>query len=430
MDLFFQNAAIVDVENGKVTNGSIAVKDGIITAIGKIQPENGMKVIDCTGLYAAPGLINMHVHLFGTGRPAKALGGGKAQERLVKIVKTPIGKIVLRKLMESAAETQLLSGVTTIRTVGDFCGIDFELKKKTEEFKGRARGLRMFVSGYAITVPGGHGAGTFALVGRTEEELEKLVDEAVEKGADLIKICITGGVMDAKKRGEPGEVRMEQKYVKAVCDRAHAFGKKVAAHVQSSRGAEIAAFGGVDTIEHGAPLTAEAAGELSRRGGAVIVTYSPALPNARLGFEATKLNETAQYNSEVVMNGMTECATEAEKYGIKIGLGTDASCPFCTQSGTWRELVYYSKCVGVSAAETLKTATLGNAEILGIADKTGSLAVGKSADVVFLHSDPFKDLSAYRDIKYISAQKRFIVDPKPKRMPDIESLLDEMSAKL
>ena len=130
------------------------------------------------------------------------------------------------------------------------------------------------------------------------------------------------------------------------------------------------------------------------------------------------------------MNGMTECATEAGRYGIKIGLGTDASCPFCTQSGTWRELVYYSKCVGVSAAETLKTATLGNAEILGIADKTGSLAVGKSADVVFLHSDPFKDLSAYRDIKYISAQKRFIVDPKPKRMPDIESLLDEMSAKL
>ena len=76
MDLFFQNAAIVDVENGKVINGSIAVKDGIITAIGEIQPENGMKVIDCTGLYAAPGLINMHVHLFGTGRPAKALGGG------------------------------------------------------------------------------------------------------------------------------------------------------------------------------------------------------------------------------------------------------------------------------------------------------------------------------------------------------------------
>ena len=430
MDIYYKDAFIVDVEKGESRKGSIAVKNGVIAEVGEILPEKGMKIVDCEGLYAAPGLINLHVHLFGTGRPAKALGGGKAQERLVKIVKSAPGKAVLRILMERAAETELKSGVTTVRTVGDFCGIDSELKKKTASGKGRARGLRMFVSGYALTVPGGHGAGTFALVGNSVRELEELTEQAVAEGADLIKICITGGVMDAKKRGEPGEVRMELPYVKAVCDRAHALGKRVAAHVQSKRGAEIAAFGGVDTIEHGAPLGAEAAAELAARGGAVVVTYSPALPNAKLGAEATKLNETAKFNSETVMKGMTECALQAPAYGIKVGLGTDASCPFCTQSGMWRELLYYSVCTGVSAAEALKTATLGNARILGIADETGSLEAGKRADMAVLFSDPLSDLTAYSRIKYVSAGDRFIKDPRPSRMPEIEKLLDKMCAEL
>ena len=430
MDLFFGNVNIADVLTGAVYKGNIAVKGGRIVGIGDVSPEKGMKVIDCEGMYAAPGLINLHVHLFGTGRPAKALGGGKAQERLVRLVRTPVGKAVLYKIMESNAETELKSGVTTIRTVGDFSGVDFKLKRNVEKGRSRARGLRMLVSGHAITVAGGHGAGTFALTGNTSEELEKLVDDAVREGADLIKICITGGVMDAKRRGAPGEVRMELPFVKAVCDRAHSYGKKVASHVQSSLGAEIAVRGGVDTIEHGAPIEGGTAEIFGSRGGAVVVTYSPAIPNALLGAEATKLDETAKFNSEVVMNGMTECAKSAPAYGIKIGLGTDASCPFCTQSGMWRELVYYSKRVGVTPGEAVRTATLGNAEILGIADETGSISVGKSADIVILKENPLKDPRAYSEIEYISARGRLLVKPKPSKMPDIEALLDKITEEL
>lgn len=402
--------------------------------IEKIQPHGecpkGYKFVGAGGMYAVPGLINLHVHLFGTGRPSKALGGGRAQQRLIRFVQTALGKKILGKIVESSAENQLLSGVTTVRTVGDLFGSDLALKRRTEAGKGRARGLRMFVSGMAITAPGGHGAGTFARTASSPEELAQMVGEAVSAGADFIKICITGGVMDAKKRGEPGEVKMTEEQVRAVCERAHALGKKVAAHVQSERGAEIAARCGVDTVEHGAPLSEESLHLLSEREGAQVVTCSPALPCARLPHEVTKLNELAAYNSETVMRGMAAGARQAMAAGVAVGMGTDSSCPFCTQYNMWREVLWFRKMMDVSANKALFIATLGNAEILGIGDTAGSLRAGKSADILLLEKNPLDDLSALRDIAYMFAQGRFIAKPRPKRMPEIEKQLDKLTEEL
>ena len=263
----------------------IYVEDG---KIAKIWPHGmvpqGWKVEDMKGAYAAPGLVNMHVHLFGTGAPSKILAGGKAQTAVLKFVHTPLGKAVLGLLVQSAAKNQLYSGVTTLRAVGDFCNSDIALKRKTARGKGSARGLKMLVSEPAITVTGGHGAGTFAVYADDPKELEKLVDVNVGACADFIKICVTGGVMDAKRRGEPGELKMSAEQVKAVCDRAHAHGKIVAAHVESRQGVEVAALNGVDTIEHGALMSGEAVAAMKARKGAFVTTYSPPKPAVFGGF--------------------------------------------------------------------------------------------------------------------------------------------------
>ena len=182
---------VVDVENGCRV---LPLRDIYISGgkIERIVPHGdlsaGYKAIVADGLYAVPGLINLHVHLFGTGKPSKALGGGKAQQRLLRFIRTGVGKRILGKMVESSAKNQLRSGVTTLRAVGDLFGSDLALKRKVQKGKGGAAGLRMFVSGMAITVPGGHGAGTFARTAETEEGLVRLVDDAVQSGADLIKI--------------------------------------------------------------------------------------------------------------------------------------------------------------------------------------------------------------------------------------------------
>ncbi|MBO8424084.1 MAG: amidohydrolase family protein, partial [Firmicutes bacterium] len=405
---------LIDVENGctVVENVDIYVADGKIEKIAPHgETEEGYRKEDMTGLYAAPGLVNAHVHLFGTGRPSKALSGGSAQRLLLKLISTRIGKAVLARLVESSAYNELLSGVTALRAVGDLKYSDVELKKRIEKGKSKARGLKILVSGPAITAPGGHGDGTFADSSATTEGLKALVDERVAHGADLIKVCVTGGVTDSKKKGEPGELRMSFDEVEAVCARAHERGLKVAAHAESAPGAELSARAGVDTVEHGGKLSEEAFGMLEARGGAVVATYSPAIPCAKLSAEITRLSEMAAYNSEVAAENMTAACLQAFAGGVEVGMGTDASCPFSTQYGMWREIEWFALMTGVSAARAFETATAGNARVLGIYDETGSLTAGKRADIIFTFGNPAANTETLREIKAVVAGGRLVKNP-------------------
>ena len=429
----YANCNIVDVEDGCkiLENSDIFVVDG---KIADIRPHGvatyGWKVEDMKGAYAAPGLINLHAHLFGTGAPSKVISGGGAQKVVLKLLYTPLGKFVLSRLVASAAKQQLMSGVTTLRAVGDFRNSDIELAAELRAGKGAARGLRLFASGPAITVAGGHGAGTFALTAEKPEELAALAVANIDAGADFVKICITGGVTDAKKRGEPGELKMTAEQVKAVCDAAHARGKRVAAHIQSKEGMEIAATCGVDTAEHAALMSENALRLFKERGGAVVATFSPALPYFKLPPEITKLGDDCAYNSEIVLNGMKDAAHQAADNGVAVGLGTDASCPFCTQYGSWREVVYFNRAGGFTPEQSLYTATLGNAKVLRIDDETGSLEKGKSADIIFTKGNPVADLTELSRVFCVVAQGREIAKPKVKRNKKIDKLLVDMTSTL
>lgn len=400
----------------------VLAEGGIITKIGSFDP-SGLETVDCAGRYLTPGLINMHAHLFGTGRPSKALGGGGAQKAVLAFIRTPPGRRALDGMVSSHVLAELDSGVTTLRAVGDFLGSDLRVRNAVRG--GQKPGPRMFCSGTAITVPTGHGDGTFAQTASDPADLVRLVDEHHAAGADFIKICVTGGVMDATEKGHPGVLKMSLEQTRAVCGRAHALGLKVASHTESPEGMAVAIEGGVDTIEHGAPFGEAHQELLRRRGGGVIMTFSPALPLARLSPQVTKLNPLCVYNSEVVLEGMREGGRTAMAAGIPVGLGTDASCPFATQYNMWREVWYFQRMMGVSHARALYAATLVNAEILGISALTGSIEEGKSADLLILDQNPLDDLRALAAPRAVVLEGAVRV-PRLKKIAAVESELDRL----
>lgn len=412
--------------DSEIVKCSIIVADG---RIEKVDPENkvpdGCEIEDVGGRFVTPGLINPHVHLFGTGLPSKVIGGGKAQRMIVKLANSKAGGKLVDMLVRKSAEQQLLSGVTTVRGVGDIGYADVRVRDKINA--GKFLGPRLLVSGPIVAVPGGHGSETLGIVGSDPEELKALVRRNKEAGVDLIKICVTGGVIDAKVKGEPGEVKMTLEQTKAVCDEAHRLGLRVASHTESPGGVKIAAAAGVDTVEHGAGLDEEEIRQMRENKACMDVTFSPALPLAKLDCSVTKLNPLCVYNSGIVVEHMIQGAKDCLEHGITLGMGTDSSCPFATQYNMWREVVYFKHNVGVSNAKALSIATLENARVVGVEDETGSVEAGKSADFIVMRKNPLEDLNALRDLDMVVARGHVIRDPKPRRMKAVEEHLEKMS---
>ena len=129
---------------------------------------------------------------------------------------------------------------------------------------------------------------------------------------------ITGGVLDAKEKGVPGELKMPPEMVKAVCDKAHQLGYKVAAHVESSEGVRVALENGVDSIEHGAKLDDEMLALFKEKKAFLCTTISPALPFALFDPSISNVSEIEKYNGELVFNGIIDCVKQALENDIPV----------------------------------------------------------------------------------------------------------------
>ncbi|MCI2047839.1 MAG: amidohydrolase family protein [Faecalibacterium sp.] len=405
---------------------AIYLENETITAVepGDAPRRPGYAEVNLGGHYVVPGLINLHAHLFGTGKPSKILGGGGPQKQVIAFVNSPLGHPVADRLVAQNAKTALLSGTTTVRAVGDFCYSDVRVRNRIRAKK--LAGPRLLVSGPAITAVGGHGDDTFAVSSDNPEQLSAYVQKNYDSGVDWIKICVTGGVMDATKKGEPGIVKMTAAQTSAVCEKAHELGFRVASHTESTDGIRVALENGVDTIEHGARLTPELIEMFLQRGASLTVTLSPALPLAKLPPAVTQLNELCVYNSEVLLESMMEGAKQALAAGIPVGLGTDCSCPLVTPYNMWREVWAFAKYCGVTNAEALHTATLGNAEILDISEETGSIEPGKCADLLVTAKNPLEDLRALAEPEMVFARGVCYDHPKVKKDAQIEEWLDSV----
>ena len=233
--------------NGKLLDGNqdmqvqtglhILVKDGVISDIVPDTADvTGYQRVDLHGHYILPGLINMHVHLAGNGKPQKKQ---RDNEKLVKrIMSTGLTRAVAYKMVCGFANDELLGGVTTIRTVGGLG--DFDTRLRDEIAAGSRVGPRILASNQGISVPGGHMAGSVAVAAANIPEALAQLEKSRSEKVDLIKLMITGGVLDAKEKGVPGELKMPPEMVRAVCDKAHSYGYLVAAHVESPEGVRMA----------------------------------------------------------------------------------------------------------------------------------------------------------------------------------------------
>ena len=132
-----------------------------------------------------------------------------------------------------------------------------------------------------------------------------------------------------------------------------------------------------------------------------------------------------QFNSRVVLDGVIACAKAAHKNGVPVGLGTDTACPYVTHYDMWRELAYFVKYVGVDNAFALHTATCINARIAGIEAETGTVEVGKSADLLICEGDPLRDISVLRNPSAVVMRGRYIDAPRVKKYPNVEKELDK-----
>ncbi|MGN0070732.1 MAG: amidohydrolase family protein [Atopobiaceae bacterium] len=387
----YTGATILDgTKDMEPQKGMVLVTSG--SCIEAIVPESeksayaGCEIRSLKGRFLMPGLINMHVHLAGNGKPQKKQRDNAALVR--KIMGTGFTRAVAYRLVRQYAQIELMSGVTTIRTVGSLG--DFDTRCRNEIASGQVLGPRILAANEGISVPGGHMAGSVAIAAASIDEALAQVEHCREQCCDLIKLMITGGVMDGKRKGEAGLLRIHPAMIKAVCDRAHKLGYKVAVHVEGVDGLRAALENGVDSIEHGAKPDV-AIMELFRTTGATLcTTLSPAFPYALFDRSVSHASEVEQYNGNMVFEGIIACSKAALEAGTPVALGNDVGCPWIAQYDFWRELVYFCRYVGVTPAFALYSATLGNAQIAGIGDVTGSLKPGKHADMIVTDANTSK----------------------------------------
>ena len=415
-DMQVQEGQVILVENERITELLPAEEAG-----KRNLKASGYEEIDLQGKYILPGLINMHVHLAGNGKPQKKQRDNEALVK--KIMSNGLTKAIAYNMVCGFAKDELYSGVTTIRTVGGLG--DFDTRLRDDIAVGKKPGPRILAANEGISVPGGHMAGSVAIAADSVEEALQHLETSKAQKVDLVKLMITGGVLDAKEKGVPGELKMAPEMVKAVCDKAHTMGYMVAAHVESPEGVKAALKNGVDSIEHGAKADEEMISLFKEHNAFLCTTLSPALPYALFERSITNASEVEQFNGNVVFEGIIDCAKAAIANDIPVVLGNDVGCPWITQYDFWRELYYFHKYVGVSNTFALYTATCRGAEMAGIGDITGTLEPGKCADMIVVEKNPLEDLRVLRNVDMVIVQGKVIRAPKVKKKQIVETELDK-----
>jgi len=386
-------AAMVDVEKGTlVANPVITVTDGTIRSIGSgsiAMPEQAT-IIDLGDKIIMPGLIDMHVHLM-----------GKATDQGYRRLVISHERAAITGVMN--ARTTLLAGFTTVRNVGAPSFSDVALRDAIAA--GDVPGPRMFVSGPAIGITGGHCSDNnllpeeFAIVGEGVADgpwaARTKVRRNIKYGVDLIKTCSTGGVLS--KGTQVGAPQYTVEELTALTEEAHSHGRKVASHAHGAEGIINALKAGVDTIEHASFISDEGIAMAKRQG-----TYlSMDIYNTEyiLG-EGEKAGFLEESLAKERMTGATqrESFRRAHQAGVKMVMGTDAGVyPHGDNAKQLSRMVRF----GMTPAEALRAATYNAADALGQQGKIGALIVGASADIIAVDGNPLDDVMLLENVPFV-----------------------------
>ncbi|MFN3517755.1 MAG: amidohydrolase family protein [Novosphingobium sp.] len=382
---------------------TIVVQDGRIAAIhdGFRPAPTGVKVLDLKARTVLPGLIDSHTHL------SSDRAGNEG-----------IAASVTDSLPLSSYETQwngmktLRAGFTTVRNLGDEKGKVLAYKEAVK--RGWVQGPRILDAGESISTTGGHMDGRVGLADDVHpmittanlcdgaDDCRRAVRRQVGRGADVIKFATTGGV----NSGTGLATRMFEDEARALIDTAHAYGRKVAVHAHGLEGIRLAVRLGADSIEHGTMIDADTAKLMAKNGTFYVPTLSTVngyLERLAANPDAYPPAVKAQIDWRIGITGKS--LQIAVPLGVRIAYGTDAGVSKHGRNADEFELLVK---FGMTPAEAIKAATINAAMLLGLDKETGTLEVGKSADIIAVHGDPLADVRVLKAMKFVMARGEVI----------------------
>jgi imidazolonepropionase-like amidohydrolase len=383
---------LLDVRTGKITAEQVIVIEG--DKIVKVEPASSVKAfaadhtIDLPHATVLPGLIDAHTHLtFNPDFGYDTLAISIPREALIGA---------------RNARVTLEAGFTTVRNVAADGYADVALRDAINA--GDVPGPRMLVSGPALSITGGHCDNdllpyeyhaTADGVADGVEQVQHKVREIIKYGADLIKVCATGGVLS--KGDDPNASQYTLEELKAIVSDAHRLGRKVAAHAHGAQGVIWASEAGVDSVEHGHLMNDEAIATLKKNGTYLVPTLYLIDWHREHAAEA-KMPDFVKQKMELVSQAAKANIQKAFRAGVKIGMGTDAAVyPHGLNA---HELAVYVS-LGMTPLEAIQTATINDADLLGWSDKIGTLEPGKWADMVAVDGDPLADVTTLQHVKFV-----------------------------
>ncbi|MCO5793615.1 MAG: amidohydrolase family protein [Blastomonas sp.] len=385
-------ARMIDVATGRTTEfPAIFTENGRITSIADartVRWGSDVTHIDLSGKTLLPGLIDMHVHL----DSSPTYGGYNSlqfTDRFWSFVAA------------SNARAMLDAGFTTVRNVGSEGYNDVALKQAIAE--GWATGPRIVPAAHSIGATGGHCDQTYLppsfgakspAVGDGPTELRQKVREQRKYGAEVIKVCATGGVFS--RNTEPGQQQLSEEELRAIAEEAHQWGLKVAAHAHGGAGIKAAIRAGIDTIEHASLVDDEGIRLAAERKQPVWFsmdifntdyTQAEGAKNGVMEDNLRKDREVAQIQRDNFR--------KAHKAGVKMVFGSDAGVmPHATAGGQFKVMVEY----GMTPIEAIRAATMNAAEALGKTQDVGAIAVGRYADIIAVDGDPLADVGELESV--------------------------------
>jgi imidazolonepropionase-like amidohydrolase len=382
---------LLDVKTGKLSDAqTIVVVGDTIRAIAptaSVAAQPSDTVIDLGGLTVMPGLIDVHTHLTGDPDfdPYHELISTDAREAITGVAN---------------ARTTLLAGITTVRNVGAGGYTDVDLRDAVDA--GQVPGPHMQVSGPPLGITGGHcDENLLPIQYHVEADgvadgiaaVQKKVRQNIKYGANLIKICATGGVLSKGDDPQASQYTLEE--MQAIVADAHRLGRKVAAHAHGAQGILWATEAGVDSIEHGSYINDEAIAEMKKRGTYLVPTLYLEDWMVESGHLPPFYHQKMVDVSAVAKSNIKR----AMQAGVKIAMGTDAAVyPHGLNA---HELDVYVNQLGMAPLAALQTATINAADLMGWTAKTGTLEPGKWADVIAVDKNPIDDIRVLQDVKFV-----------------------------
>ena len=396
-DVLIHAGNLIDVETGKIeSRKSIVIKNSLITSVsdGYINKSDFQEYYDLKDSYVLPGLMDAHVHL--------------AQEYVPKAERDLKVEPEFNAIFAAANAIKTLNaGFTTVRNVGDGGMETISLRNAIN--KGIVPGPRILTSGKTIATTGGHGDPTNGLptdlykpptpeegVVDSFEDIKKAVRQRYKDGTDGIKITATGGVLSVAKSGENPQFTNNE--LEALISIAKDYGLWVAAHAHGKEGMLRAVNAGVTSIEHGTFMDSEVMDAMKKNG----TYYVPTILAGEWVAEKSKIDnffpELVRPKAAKIGPQILDTFTKAHKYGVRIAFGTDSGVS--AHGDNWQEFALMVK-GGMSALETIQSATLETAKLFKLENEIGKIKTGFSADIIALRDNPLENIESLKDISFV-----------------------------